>query len=221
MIGATLTTRLKQGGIDKSTITAFTLVFLAYNFKFLWAWIVDGVRLPLLGRLGQRVSWMLVTGALVIAAVANLALVDPRRASSRSSTAAILVGDRRCELRHRDRRLPDRNPRAAAARRRLGHVAIWLAHRLGRGRRASRWSSRPAAAGRRPTSPAPPSRCRRCSLPCSSASPSGTASPPSGRAFAAPSQPSGGRSSNSSSARARCSCCSSSCSTRSATRWRT
>ena len=32
MIGATLTTRLKQGGIDKSTITAFTLFFLAYNF---------------------------------------------------------------------------------------------------------------------------------------------------------------------------------------------
>src|SRR5919112_2132537 len=77
MIGATLTTRLKQGGIDKSTITAFTLVFLAYNFKFLWAWIVDGVRLPVLGRLGQRVSWMLVTGVAVIAAVANLALVDP------------------------------------------------------------------------------------------------------------------------------------------------
>ena len=61
MIGATLTTRLKQDGIDKSTITAFTLVFLAYNFKFLWAWIVDGVKLPILGRLGQRVSWMLVT----------------------------------------------------------------------------------------------------------------------------------------------------------------
>src|SRR5215208_5074971 len=54
MIGATLTTRLKQDGIDKSTITAFTLVFLAYNFKFLWAWIVDGVRLPVLGRHGQR-----------------------------------------------------------------------------------------------------------------------------------------------------------------------
>ena len=69
MIGATLTTRLKQDGIDKSTITAFTLVFLAYNFKFLWAWIIDGVRLPLLGRLGQRVSWMLVTGLLVMAAL--------------------------------------------------------------------------------------------------------------------------------------------------------
>jgi MFS transporter, PAT family, beta-lactamase induction signal transducer AmpG len=92
MIGATLTTRLKQDGIDKSTITAFTLVFLAYNFKFLWAWIVDGVRLPLLGRLGQRVSWMLVTGVLVMAAVVNLALVDPATGIGSVVTAAILVG---------------------------------------------------------------------------------------------------------------------------------
>ena len=93
MIGATLTTRLKQDGIDKSTITAFTLVFLAYNFKFLWAWILDGVKLPLLGRLGQRVSWMMVTGVLVIAAVANLALVDPTTDGIGAVvTAAILVG---------------------------------------------------------------------------------------------------------------------------------
>lgn len=92
MIGATLTTRLKQDGIDKSTITAFTLVFLAYNFKFLWAWIVDGVRLPILGRLGQRVSWMLVAGAGVIAAVVNLALADPAAGIGTVVTAAILVG---------------------------------------------------------------------------------------------------------------------------------
>jgi PAT family beta-lactamase induction signal transducer AmpG len=92
MIGATLTTRLKQDGIDKSTITAFTLVFLAYNFKFLWAWIMDGVRIPVLGRLGQRVSWMLVTGAFVIAAVANLALADPAGGIGTVVTAAILLG---------------------------------------------------------------------------------------------------------------------------------
>jgi PAT family beta-lactamase induction signal transducer AmpG len=93
MIGATLTTRLKQDGIDKSTITAFTLVFLAYNFKFLWAWVIDGVRLPLLGRMGQRVSWMLVTGLLVMAAVTNLALVDPAADGIGAVvTAAILVG---------------------------------------------------------------------------------------------------------------------------------
>src|SRR6188768_3773201 len=66
MIGATLTTRLAQSGIDKSTVTAFSLAFLVYNLKFLWAWVVDGVRLPLLGRLGHRVSWMLFAGCLVM-----------------------------------------------------------------------------------------------------------------------------------------------------------
>ncbi|MFL6841974.1 MAG: MFS transporter, partial [Sphingomicrobium sp.] len=93
MIGATLTTRLKQDGIDKSTITAFTLAFLIYNLKPLWSWLVDGVRLPLLGRLGQRVSWMILAGFLVMAAVVNLALVDPSSTSiGPTVTAAILVG---------------------------------------------------------------------------------------------------------------------------------
>jgi MFS transporter, PAT family, beta-lactamase induction signal transducer AmpG len=92
MIGATLTTRLAQDGIDKKTVTAFTLAFLVYNLKVFWAWIVDGVHLPLLGRLGQRVSWMLLSGALVIAAVVNLALIDPQADIMATATAAILVG---------------------------------------------------------------------------------------------------------------------------------
>src|SRR5204862_5875959 len=65
---------------------------LAYNLKFLWAWIIDGVRLPLIGRLGQRVSWMLVTGVFVITAVANLAVADPANGVGSVVTAAILLG---------------------------------------------------------------------------------------------------------------------------------
>ena len=91
MIAATLTTRLAQDGIDKKTVTAFSLAFLVYNIKFLWAWVVDGVRLPLLGALGQRVSWLLVAGVLVMAAVAHLAMVDPRASIGATVTAAILV----------------------------------------------------------------------------------------------------------------------------------
>jgi PAT family beta-lactamase induction signal transducer AmpG len=92
MLGATLTTRLAQDGIDKKTVTAFTLAFLVYNLKFLWAWVVDGVHLPLLGRLGQRVSWMLVCGVLVIAAVINLALIDPAADIGATVVAAVLLG---------------------------------------------------------------------------------------------------------------------------------
>jgi MFS transporter, PAT family, beta-lactamase induction signal transducer AmpG len=91
MIGATLTSRLAQSGIDAKSVTAFTLAILVYNLKPLWAWIVDGVRIPVLGRLGQRVSWLIVAGLLVIAAVANLAFQDPSANILQTAVAAILV----------------------------------------------------------------------------------------------------------------------------------
>jgi PAT family beta-lactamase induction signal transducer AmpG len=92
MIGATLTTRLAQHGITKSAVTAFALTFLAYNFKFLWAPLVDTVRLPLIGRFGQRRSWLWFAGALVMAAVAVLGLTDPRESLLAVALAAIAVG---------------------------------------------------------------------------------------------------------------------------------
>lgn len=92
MIGATLTTRLAQYGISKSAVTAFALTFLAYNFKFLWAPIVDTVRLPVLGRFGQRRSWLWLAGALVMAAVALLGTADPSQALYLVAVAAIAVG---------------------------------------------------------------------------------------------------------------------------------
>ena len=92
LLAATLTTRLAQDGIEKSTVTAFTLAFLVYNLKFLWAWIIDGVRLPVIGRLGQRVSWMVVIGLLVMAATVNLALADPKTDIVWVATSAVLLG---------------------------------------------------------------------------------------------------------------------------------
>ncbi|HEX2829899.1 MAG TPA: MFS transporter [Burkholderiales bacterium] len=92
MIGATLTTRLAQQGITKSAVTAFALTFLAYNFKFLWAPLIDQVRLPVIGRFGQRRSWLWLTGVLVIAAVAFLGSVDPEADLYLVAIAAICVG---------------------------------------------------------------------------------------------------------------------------------
>jgi PAT family beta-lactamase induction signal transducer AmpG len=92
MIGATLTTRLAQQGITKSAVTAFALTFLAYNFKFLWAPVVDNVRLPLIGRFGQRRSWLWLVGVLVMGAVAFLGAADPGTALYQVAVAAIVVG---------------------------------------------------------------------------------------------------------------------------------
>ena len=92
MIGATLTTRLAQYGIRKSAVTAFALTFLAYNFKFLWAPLVDTVRIPVLGRFGQRRSWLWLVGSAVMIAVVFLGSVDPATALPTVATAAIVVG---------------------------------------------------------------------------------------------------------------------------------
>jgi PAT family beta-lactamase induction signal transducer AmpG len=92
MLGATLTTRLAQHGINKSAVTAFTLTILAYNFKFLWAPVVDNYRLPLIGRFGQRRSWLWLIGVLVMAAVAFLGLADPEASLYMVAVAAITLG---------------------------------------------------------------------------------------------------------------------------------
>src|SRR5512134_699121 len=92
MIGATLATRLAQHGITKSAVTAFALTFLAYNLKFLWAPIVDNVRLPLIGRFGQRRSWLWLVGVLVMAAVAFLGIADPGDSLYVVAIAAIAMG---------------------------------------------------------------------------------------------------------------------------------
>lgn len=92
LIGATLTTRLAQDGITKSAVTAFALTFLAYNFKFLWAPIVDNMKLPGISRFGQRRSWLWVISLFVICAVIFLGLADPGQALFTVAIAAITLG---------------------------------------------------------------------------------------------------------------------------------
>ena len=92
MITSTLASRLAEAGIERKSVTAFALVILAYNLKFLWAWIIEGVRLPVIGRMGQRVSWLLFIAVLVVLAAWNLGLADPRVSLAQTATAAILLG---------------------------------------------------------------------------------------------------------------------------------
>ena len=92
MIAATLTTRLAQAGLRKSDVTLFAFTFLAFNFKFLWAPLVDNVRIPVLARFGQRRAWLWLMGTLVFASVILLGSVDPAASLVTVAWAAILVG---------------------------------------------------------------------------------------------------------------------------------
>jgi PAT family beta-lactamase induction signal transducer AmpG len=77
LVLTTLSARLRQAGIDRTTIGYFSLVGLAYSLKFCWSPIVDRVALPLLSTLGRRRSWMLLAQLCILLGLGLLALVDP------------------------------------------------------------------------------------------------------------------------------------------------
>jgi PAT family beta-lactamase induction signal transducer AmpG len=73
----TLAARLKQAGIDRSTIGFFAWVGFAYSLKFFWSPVVDRLRLPLFAGLGRRRSWMLLSQCGVIGGLLLMAFADP------------------------------------------------------------------------------------------------------------------------------------------------
>jgi PAT family beta-lactamase induction signal transducer AmpG len=76
--GATLRVWLRESGISLETIGLFALVGTPYTIKFLWAPVVDALDVPLLARLfGRRRGWLLLSQALLIAAIVLLAFCNP------------------------------------------------------------------------------------------------------------------------------------------------
>lgn len=92
MIAATLTTRLAEAGIDKKSVTAFSLTILIYSLKPIWAPAVDKVRVPVLAdAIGQRRAWLVVAAAMVMVSVAWLGATDPAHALGGTVAAALAV----------------------------------------------------------------------------------------------------------------------------------
>ncbi len=77
LVAGTLAYWLRENGIMLKDITMIASAGMAYSFKFLWAPLVDRLRLPLLGRLGQRRSWLLLTQLLIMLGLMAMASVTP------------------------------------------------------------------------------------------------------------------------------------------------
>ena len=92
LVLGTLSFRLREAGIDRTTIGYLSWVGLAYAFKWVWAPLVDRMPLPLLTRmLGRRRSWLLLAQAVVIGGLVAMALIDPRAALAPLAWCALLV----------------------------------------------------------------------------------------------------------------------------------
>ncbi len=73
--GSCLTLFLVEFGISKSTIGWFSLVGISYAINFLFGPFVDHLKIPLLSRLGQRRSWLLVCLIVMMASVMSMAYI--------------------------------------------------------------------------------------------------------------------------------------------------
>lgn len=92
LIFATMSRWLAEVGVSRTDIAVFSLVGLAYGFKFVWAPAVDHVPLPGLRRaLGRRRSWILFAQAGVIVGIVGMALTDPATALGTMAVFAVVT----------------------------------------------------------------------------------------------------------------------------------
>ena len=131
----TLNAWLGDAKINLATIGVLSWIGLGYAFKFLWSPLVDQLKLPLLGELGRRKSWIVLCQAFLIVSFIGL---GRDRSGYQHRLVRDLRGDRRVRLGdagHRGRRLAHRRRRRAdAGRTALGGLPVRLSHRLDRRR---------------------------------------------------------------------------------------
>lgn len=65
---------LRRAEVDLATIGLFALLTLPYNWKFVWAPLLDRFRLPFLGR---RRGWILVSQVLLLFSIGQFSAADP------------------------------------------------------------------------------------------------------------------------------------------------
>ena len=92
LVLGTLSFRLREAGVDRSTIGYLSWVGLAYGFKWVWAPLVDRLPIPFVTRhLGRRRSWLLLAQSCVVAGLIGMAISDPSQTLGPVVWFAILV----------------------------------------------------------------------------------------------------------------------------------
>src|ERR1700743_3118225 len=84
---------LTDNKVSMTDIGLFAYTLLPYSFKFVWAPLLDQVRLPVLhSLLGKRRSWMLGAQLGILIAFIGLCFSDPRTQLMQVALFALLLG---------------------------------------------------------------------------------------------------------------------------------
>lgn len=78
LIASMMSLWLKAEGLSRTGIGLFGLVFTVYAFNLFWAPLVDSVKLPILSRLGQRRSWIVLMQACILVLMVLMSFAEPK-----------------------------------------------------------------------------------------------------------------------------------------------
>jgi len=78
IIGSSLSLWLKEDGLSRSTIGWAGLIFAVYAFNYLWAPIIDRIRIPILTKkVGHRRGWIITMQTIILISLVCWSLISP------------------------------------------------------------------------------------------------------------------------------------------------
>jgi PAT family beta-lactamase induction signal transducer AmpG len=78
IIGSSLSLWLKEDGLSRSTIGWAGLIFAVYAFNYLWAPIIDRVRIPwLTNKIGHRRAWIVLMQTIILLSLIFWSVINP------------------------------------------------------------------------------------------------------------------------------------------------
>ena len=78
IIGSSLSLWLKEDGLSRSTIGWAGLIFAVYAFNYLWAPIIDRIRIPwLTQKVGHRRGWIIAMQTVILISLVCWSLINP------------------------------------------------------------------------------------------------------------------------------------------------
>ena len=78
LIGSSLSLWLKEDGLSRSAIGWAGLIFAVYAFNYLWAPIIDRIRIPwLTNKIGHRRGWIVVMQIVILISLVCWSVINP------------------------------------------------------------------------------------------------------------------------------------------------
>jgi len=92
LIGSSLSLWLKEDGLSRSTIGWAGLIFAVYAFNYLWAPLIDRIRIPwLTNKVGHRRGWIIVMQLIILLSLVCWNLVDPTTSLALVITVGLII----------------------------------------------------------------------------------------------------------------------------------